>query len=499
MTTFGELQVSEEVLRALSEMGFEEPTPVQCEAIPLLMQGRDVIAQALTGTGKTAAFGIPIAERLEGEQRHPHAIVLTPTRELAVQVAEEVHRIARYRHLNVLPIYGGQSYDRQLRALQRGVDIVVATPGRLMDHMRQGKIDLSHIEVLILDEADEMLNMGFLEDVEFVMEHLPAERQTALFSATMPPPIRALSQRFMKEPVTVELSQPRSLTVPSTEQEYYVVPFRHKLDAIIRLIDVKQPERSIIFAATKRAVDELSESLQARGYPAEALHGDMSQSQRERVMRSFKEGRLDILVATDVAARGIDVENVTHVFNFDIPPDPEYYVHRIGRTGRVGRAGEAITLVNPWEQRELRMIERTTGARIERRDIPSMAEVEDREREAVAARVDRFLQEGRWAPYREVVEDLATEHDPMDVAAAALAMLGRRQQRTIQQQTAASDDLDTWLQQDFEEPPPRRPSRRGPAPRQTRSAPFRAAPHRSSDVPAAARFEARRAGPRRSR
>lgn len=448
MTTFADLHLSEDVLKALTEMGFEEPTPVQCEAIPRLMEKKDVIAQALTGTGKTAAFGIPIVERLTESDRLPRAIVLAPTRELALQVAEEVHRIARLRGLHVLPIYGGQPYERQLRALQRGVDIVVATPGRLMDHMRQGKIDLSHIEILVLDEADEMLNMGFLEDVEYIMAELPAERQTALFSATIPEPIRELSRRYMRDPITVQLSRPADLTVPTTEQEYYVVPFRHKLEALVRLIEVKQPERSIVFAATRRMVDELAENLQARGYTAEALHGDMSQAMRERTMRSFREGRLDTLVATDVAARGIDVENVTHVFNFDIPPDAEYYVHRIGRTGRVGRTGQAITLVNPFEQREIRVIERQTGARIERRQIPTMAEVAEREREMLAERVERFLTEGNWGPYRDVVESLAADHDPSDIAAASLALLAGRQAHALQAGESQADDINVG---EFEE------------------------------------------------
>ena len=483
-------------------MGFEEPTPVQCEAIPLLLQGRDVIAQALTGTGKTAAFGIPIIEHIEERERLPQAIVLAPTRELAVQVAEEINRLARYRRLSILPIYGGQSYDRQLRALERGVDVVVATPGRLMDHMRSGRIDLSRIRTLILDEADEMLNMGFLEDVEYVMAHLPEDRQTGLFSATIPDPIRDLSSRYMRDPVTVMLSRPEGLTVPTIEQEYYVVPFRHKLEALQRLLDVKRPERSIIFVSTKRMVDEVAEALQARGYSAEALHGDMSQAMRERTMRAFREGRVDILVATDVAARGIDVEDVTHVFNFDIPPDAEYYVHRIGRTGRVGKAGQAITLVNPYEQRELRQIERLTGARVERRQIHSMAEVEEREREMLAQRLERTLQEGECGPYREVVEDLACEHDPADVAAAALALLvGPRRRES--EEGRALDDLNVR----FEERPPRpaRGGRFGPrfggreerygdrrgrfAPRADRygAGPERGTPYRREEAPAGAR------------
>ncbi len=430
MAGFDGLGLSKQVLRSLAEMGFEEPTPVQARAIPPLLQGRDVVAQALTGTGKTAAFGIPLVERIDIKALAPQAVVLAPTRELAVQVAGQLSGIGRHRGLLLVPIYGGQPIDRQLRALRRGVHAVVATPGRLMDHMRRGTLDLSRVGMLVLDEADEMLDMGFLEDVEHVMAHLPSERVTALFSATMPEAILQLARSYMREPEIVLLSRPRELTVPETDQIFYQVPFRRKVDALCRLLEVKQPERALVFCATKRTVDDVVEELQGRGYVAEGLHGDMSQSVRERVLRALRDGRAEVLIATDVAARGLDIPEVSHVVNFDIPPDPEYYVHRIGRTGRLGRKGEAITFVNPWEMRELRVIERATGARIRREEVPTMADVEDREARVLEERLTEALVSGQWGRFREVVEGLMGEHDPVDVAAAALSLVAARPART---------------------------------------------------------------------
>ena len=441
MDGFRELGLSEPVLRGLDEMGFEAPTPVQERVIPLLLQGRDVVAQALTGTGKTAAFGIPIVERIDIERTVPQAIILAPTRELAVQVAEQVNSIGRYRRLLLVPIYGGQPIERQLRALRRGVHAIVATPGRLMDHMRRGTVDLATVTMLILDEADEMLDMGFLEDVEFVMAHLPGARITALFSATMPDPILKLARRHMREPEIVLLSRPRALTVPETNQLFYMVPFRRKFDALCRVLDAKRPERALVFCATKRMVDEVVEGLQGRGYLAEGLHGDMSQSVREKVLRAFRAGQSEVLVATDVAARGLDIPDVSPVVNFDLPPDPEYYVHRIGRTGRLGRRGEAITFVSPWEMRELKVIERFTGARIRREEVPTVTEVEEREAQILEERLTEVLASGRWGPYRALVEELLDDNDPVDVAAAALMLAAGRpargKQRTARQTRAA--------------------------------------------------------------
>jgi ATP-dependent RNA helicase DeaD len=421
---FREFGIGEETLRGLATMGFEAPTPVQEHAIPCLLGGRDVIAQALTGTGKTAAFGVPIVERIDPSDRRPQAIVLTPTRELAIQVTDQLCKIGQFRRISVLPIYGGQPIFRQIESLRRGVHAIVATPGRLLDHMRRGTIDLSGVRTLILDEADQMLEMGFIEDVQYVLEHLPEERVTALFSATMPKPIVDLAGAHLRNPEMIRLAKPRGLTVPDIDQLFYLVPFPRKLDALCRVLDVRQPERAIVFCATKRMVDEIVEGLTARGYQAEALHGDISQAMRERVLRAFRSGQFEVLVATDVAARGLDVPEVSHVVNFDIPPDPEYYVHRIGRTGRYGRHGQAITFVNPRELRVIKMIERATGAHIRREEVPTAAEAEEREAEMLEARLLATLTKGGWGKYRPMVEELLQEdHDPVDLAAAALALM----------------------------------------------------------------------------
>lgn len=420
---FQELGLHEQTLRGLTEMGFEESTPIQAQAIPLLMAGRDLVAQALTGTGKTAAFGVPIVERIDLSRKVPQVIVLTPTRELAVQVTDQLGKIGRYHGLAAIPIYGGQPIERQLQTLRRGVHVIVATPGRLLDHLRRGTVDLSTISMIVLDEADQMLDMGFIEDIEYVLGLLPKERVMALFSATMPAPIIALARRVMRDPEIMQLSRPQGLTVPEIEQVFYVVPFPRKQDALCRVLDAKRPVRTMVFCATKRTVDDVVEGLQARGYLADGLHGDMSQALREKVLRAFRAGRIEVMVATDVAARGLDVPEVSHVVNFDIPPDPEYYVHRIGRTGRLGRRGEAITFVNPREQREIQIIERVTGARIRREEVPTVAEVEEREAQALEERLLASLSGSSWGKYRPMIEELADEHDPIDIAAAALALI----------------------------------------------------------------------------
>jgi ATP-dependent RNA helicase DeaD len=459
MADFGSLGLSAEVLRGLDELGFEEPSPVQMQAIPLLLGGRDLVAQALTGTGKTAAFGIPIAERLDPSSPTIQSVVLAPTRELAVQVSEQLHKIGRHRGLRVLPIYGGQPIDRQLRALRAGVQMVVATPGRLLDHIRRGTADLSQVRLLVLDEADEMLNMGFLEDIEFILKLLPADRQTALFSATMPDPIRRLASRYLRDPATIELGRPRGVAVPSIEQRYYEVPGRYKLEALVRLLDVEQPTLSIVFCATKRMVDDVVESLRAQGYRAEAIHGDMGQPQRDRAIRALRSGQAELLVATDVAARGLDIDQVSHVINYDLPQDPEYYVHRIGRTGRYGRVGQAITLITPWEFQQLRFIERTIDTRISRAEIPTAAEVAERERDLLSERILDVLRTGSWGQYRSIIEALAVDHDPVDIAAAAVAMAEQVRQRTggrAGSAVAESSDLEKWLRTPRREKPARR-------------------------------------------
>jgi ATP-dependent RNA helicase DeaD len=421
-TTFADMGLSPAVIRSLEEMGFEEPTPIQSRTIPIILEGRDLIGQAQTGTGKTAAFGIPIVERLDHRSRRIQALVLAPTRELAIQVAEEITRIGRHSNVRVVPIYGGQSYDRQIRALEHGVQVVIGTPGRVIDHIRRGTLHLDQVRTLVLDEADEMLDMGFIEDVEFILQQVPDERQTLLFSATVPEPIARLAQRYLRDPVHVVIN-PEHLTVPQTEQWYYELREHEKVEGLTRILDIEDAERTIIFCRTKKRVDELTEALQARGYSAEALHGDLNQTQRLRVLKRFREGTSEILVATDVAARGLDIENVTHVVNYDLPQDPESYVHRIGRTGRAGRPGTAITLIHPKEFRQLRLFERVLRVRIVRRSVPTVADVAEKQREALRRRIAEEVERGVLPEFRDVALMLAEEYDSVDVAAAALRLL----------------------------------------------------------------------------
>ena len=425
---FAALGLGANVLRSLRDLGFEEPTPVQAAAIPFLLQDQDVVAQAMTGTGKTAAYGIPLVQRLDPRYPVPQAIVLAPTRELAIQVSEHLSQLGRHSHLRFLTVYGGQPIERQLRALSRGVHGIVATPGRLMDHMRRGSINLDTVTTLVLDEADQMLQMGFQEDVEYIVGHLPEQRLTALFSATMPQPILDIVANYMREPEIIRLSKPQALTVPAVEQVHYVVPFPRKFDALCLVMDVRVAARTIVFCATKRMVDEVVERLTASGYSAEGLHGDVTQAGRERVLRAFRDGRTDVLVATDVAARGLDIPEVSLVINFDIPPDPEYYVHRIGRTGRVGRGGAAVTFVNPREMRELQVIERVTGARIRRAELPRVADVEAQATRQLEGRLREMLARESWQAYRGLATELALEYEPIDIAAAAIALAADHRQ-----------------------------------------------------------------------
>ena len=339
------MNISNEICRAVLDMGFEEATPIQSQAIPVILEGKDIIGQSQTGTGKTAAFGIPLLERINPEDRRLQALILCPTRELAIQVAEEIRRLAKYMHgIKVLPIYGGQDIVRQIRGLKDGTQIVIGTPGRVMDHMRRKTIRCDHVHTVIMDEADEMLNMGFLEDMETILSQLPEERQTVMFSATMPPAIQEIARKFQNDPVNVKVVK-KELTVPKVTQYYYEVKPKTKVEVMCRLLDMYAPKLSVAFCNTKKQVDELVQELQGRGYFAEGLHGDLKQEQRDRVMNSFRNGATEILVATDVAARGIDVDDVEAVFNYDIPQDDEYYVHRIGRTGRAGRDGIAFSFV----------------------------------------------------------------------------------------------------------------------------------------------------------
>lgn len=420
LQSFGDNQLSKQVLQALSEMGFEEPSPIQKEAIPVALEGLDLIGQAQTGTGKTAAFGIPITEKVNPKFLAVQALIVTPTRELAIQVAEEIAKIGKYRHVKLLPIYGGQPIDRQIRALRMGYQVVVGTPGRLLDHLNRGTLRLQHVKTVVLDEADEMLDMGFIKDIESLLKEVPTDdRQVMLFSATMPLGIRKLAQTYMKNPRSVSVSRDE-LTVPQIEQVFYETNESIKVDALCRIIDREDIGQGIIFCRTKRGVDELVVALEARGYLADALHGDLDQQHRDRVMRRFRDGKSELLVATDVAARGLDINNVTHVINFDIPQDPVSYVHRIGRTGRVGRKGQAITLILPKEYRQLRLIENLIKTRIRRQELPPLADISEHQAENLKKQIMKLIQSNHLEIYRTIVSELLENYDATDVAAAAL-------------------------------------------------------------------------------
>jgi len=376
-TGFASLGLEARLVETLALLGYEEPTPIQREAIPPLLQGRDLVGQAATGTGKTAAFALPLLQLLAGlgdRRARPSALVLVPTRELAMQVAEAVQRYGQALGVSVLSIYGGQGYDHQLRSLKRGIDVVVATPGRALDHVRRGTLRLSGVTAVVLDEADEMLDMGFAEDLEAILTQTPAERQTMLFSATIPPHIAAIAQRHLTDPVTVRLAQERTEAgaIPRVRQTAYMVGRAYKLAALGRVLDVEAPASALVFCRMRTEVDELAETLRARGFRPEALHGGMSQEQRDRVMRLFRAGTANLLIATDVAARGLDIGRLSHVVNYDVPSAAESYIHRIGRIGRAGREGVAITLADPREHRLLRIIERATGQKIEIAQVPTL-------------------------------------------------------------------------------------------------------------------------------
>jgi ATP-dependent RNA helicase DeaD len=424
---FEGLGLGKKLLKELATLGYEEPTPIQREAIPLLLAGRDLLGQAATGTGKTAAFALPILEKLshERERGAPNALVLVPTRELAVQVAEATHRYGRGLNAQVLPIYGGQPITRQLRVLERGVDVVVATPGRALDHIRRGTLALEGIRVVVLDEADEMLDMGFAEDIDAILADAPAERQTVLFSATIPPRIAAIAKRHLRDPARIEIAR---VAIPAGErprvrQTAYAVARAHKLAALGRVLDVEAPGSALVFCRTRTEVDELTEALNARGYRSEALHGGMSQEQRDRVMKKLRSGAAELLIATDVAARGLDIGQLTHVINYDLPTAAEAYVHRIGRVGRAGREGVAITLLGPREHHLLKNIERLTRQRIEVATLPTVADLRARRLELTRAALEEaLLDEEGLDHFRVVVEALADEYDVVDIAAAAVRL-----------------------------------------------------------------------------
>ena len=415
---FGEIQLSKKIIAAITEMGFEEPSPIQSKTIPVALEGKDLVGQAQTGTGKTAAFGIPMMENIT-DNRHIQAMVLTPTRELAIQVAEELSKIGKFKRVKVLPIYGGQPIERQIRALKLGVQVIIGTPGRLLDHIRRRTLKLDLVRLVIIDEADEMLDMGFIEDVENILDNVSSERQTMLFSATMPKEIVTLADRYMKNPESITTSK-EQITVPLIDQIYY--ESRDKLDALCRVLDAETTGQCIIFGRTKKGVNDLTASLQARGYIADGLHGDLSQSQRDRVMKKFREGDLEILVATDVAARGLDIEHITHVINYDIPQDPESYVHRIGRTGRAGKRGVAITFIEPREFRQLKLIEKIVKTRILRKQLPTLTDIMERRRELIKSQLIQTIEQGSYTDYHDIVADISSFHDPLDIAAAALKL-----------------------------------------------------------------------------
>lgn len=422
MVTFYEFGLHHDVTRAIQEMGFEEATPIQESVIPAVLQGKDIIGQAQTGTGKTSAFGIPLIEKADTEHDQIQGVILTPTRELAVQVAEELNKIGQFKGIRSLPIYGGQDINRQIKALKKRPQYIVATPGRLMDHMRRRTIRTDAIHTIVLDEADEMLNMGFIEDIEMILKDMPAERQTLLFSATMPKTIQSIAQRYMNQPELIK-TKSKEITVSNITQQYLEVQEKQKFEVLTRLLDIDDPKLAIIFGRTKRRVDELSEALEKRGYEAEGIHGDLTQSKRESVLRKFKEGSIEILVATDVAARGLDISGVSHVYNFDIPQDSESYVHRIGRTGRAGKTGLAVTFVTPREMGHLRIIEETTKRKIERRTIPTYTEAIQGKQRLTVEKLLEIVKEDAYQSYEVVAKELLQDNGSVTLLAAALKLL----------------------------------------------------------------------------
>lgn len=438
---FEELGLNPEILRAVKNMGFEEASPIQAKAIPVMRSGRDMIGQAQTGTGKTAAFGIPLLEKIDGKNKKLQAVVLCPTRELAIQVAEEIRNLAKYMHgLKILPIYGGQEIVKQIRSLKSGTQLIIGTPGRVMDHMRRKTIRMESVHTIVLDEADEMLNMGFREDIETILEGVPEERQTVLFSATMPQAILDITKKFQKNAELVKVTK-KELTVPNIEQYYYEVKPKDKEEVLARLLDIYAPKLSVVFCNTKRQVDLLVNGLLGRGYFAAGLHGDMKQSQRDRVMQGFRSGKTDILVATDVAARGIDVDEVEAVFNYDLPQDDEYYVHRVGRTGRAGRDGRSFSFVSGKEVYKLKEIQRYCKTKIYAQKVPSLNDVANTKMENALEEIDRVIESEDLTRYLQAIEDKVNHSDytTMDMAAAFLRLALGRQNEVSQEEMEFGD------------------------------------------------------------
>ena len=427
---FAALGLEAALLTTLDTLGYEEPTPIQREAIPPLLAGRDLLGQAATGTGKTAAFTLPLLQRIaHSARRCPSALVLVPTRELAIQVGEAVTRYGKELKISVLPVYGGQAMGLQLQALRRGVDVIVATPGRALDHIRRKTLQLKTIQTVVLDEADEMLDMGFAEDLDAILEQTPKERQTALFSATMPSRIAAIAKRHLKEPVEIKIAKEplKAGAAPRVHQTAYIVVRQHKEAALARILDVEAPKSALVFCRTRIEVDEITAMLTSRGHKAEAIHGGMNQPQRDRVMNSFRAGQTELLVATDVAARGLDIPSVSHVVNYDLPTSPEGYVHRIGRTGRAGREGSAITVIDPREQRLLWNIEQLTKAKIVVTQVPTVADLRTKRLARAKNAIEEVLAAGDLDLFRAVAAALAEQKDPLEVAAAAMKLVFRMQ------------------------------------------------------------------------
>ncbi|MDA8432779.1 MAG: DEAD/DEAH box helicase [Nitrospiraceae bacterium] len=417
---FGGLGLSEAAIKAVNEMGFEEPTPIQKLAIPPALEGRDLIGQAQTGTGKTASFGIPIIEK-DFSGKKPQALIITPTRELALQVSEELRALARFRKCSVVTVYGGASIVEQIKALRQGTNIVVGTPGRIIDHLTRGTMSVENVSTVVLDEADEMLDMGFIADIERILAMTPESRQTMLYSATMPAEIQKIAKRHMRDPVRIAINV-KDIVAPEIQQVFYEVLERDKTEVLRRLLDVESPELTLVFCHTKREVDDVAAWLQKIGYNAGALHGDFTQSHREEMMSRFRSGKIDILVATDVAGRGIDIENISHVINYSIPQDPEGYIHRIGRTGRAGRTGIAVTFVTPREYRQLQLIERIAKTKLSKKEIPTAAEVKKARQRQIKEDLAEVIEKGKHRQYMAVIRELAESADIEELGAAALSL-----------------------------------------------------------------------------
>jgi ATP-dependent RNA helicase DeaD len=463
--TFAHFGLHPDLMQTITELGFTDPTAIQQAAIPLLLSGQDVIGQAQTGTGKTAAYGLPLLHKIIPRQRGVQALVLAPTRELAIQVADAIQRYGKQRGITVLAVYGGQSYQLQARSLRQGVEVIVGTPGRLLDLINQGTLDLSTVQTLVLDEADEMLSMGFVEDIELILDRTPSERQTMLFSATISKRVMGLSARYLRQPQIVSIT-PKQLTGDTIEQRYYLVNQQEKVSALSRLFEMETIDSALIFARTRIGTGELANQLTSRGYAAEALNGDLSQDARIQVLTRFRNGQVKVLVATDVAARGLDIDDISHVFNFDLPDDPEVYVHRVGRTGRAGREGIAISLLSPKDRWQLRRIEDYTRFKLNKAELPTIAQIENHRQALLMEQLEVWIKRGRCRREREVVDMLMlTGLSPEDIASAALKLArGDEKKRPIDPITPIKEEQFSSRDRDRKnERFPKRAGQGGPA------------------------------------